>query len=126
VLQRSWPAFTFWRGATARMSFLHPVLGATGWIGLFGPVFCLGAALLFIRCALTRSIDRWFAIRYIWWSSSSSHLKKWHRQRHGAPGRPRFLNSRYLAPSQRRKASPQVVTAKRACGKPRTVQCCWV
>jgi hypothetical protein len=61
VLQWSWPAFTFWRGPLPGCH-LHPVLGATGWIGLFGPVFCLGAALLFIRCALTRSIDRWFAI----------------------------------------------------------------
>jgi hypothetical protein len=54
-------------GATARMSFLHPVFGATGWIGLFGPVFCLGAALLVIRCAMTRSIDHWFAIGYVCW-----------------------------------------------------------
>ena len=30
-------------GATARMPFLYPVFGATGWMGLFGPVFCLGA-----------------------------------------------------------------------------------
>ena len=51
-------------GATARMSFLHPVFGATGWIGLFGPVFCLGAALLLVRCSVTRSFDRWFAIGY--------------------------------------------------------------
>jgi hypothetical protein len=51
-------------GATSRMPFLHPVFGATGWIGLFGPVFCLGAALLLIRCALTHSFDRWFAIGY--------------------------------------------------------------
>ena len=54
-------------GATARMSFLHPVFGATGWIGLFGPVFCLGAALLLIRCTLTRSFDRWFAMGYTFW-----------------------------------------------------------
>jgi hypothetical protein len=54
-------------GATARMSFLHPVFGATGWIGLFGPVFCLGAALLLIRCAVTRRVDRWFAIGYTCW-----------------------------------------------------------
>ena len=51
-------------GATARMPFLQPVFGATGWIGLFGPVFCIGAVLLLIRCALTRSFDRWFATGY--------------------------------------------------------------
>jgi hypothetical protein len=54
-------------GATVRMPFLHPVFGATGWIGLFGPVFCLGAVLLLIRCAVTRSFDRWFAIGYAAW-----------------------------------------------------------
>jgi hypothetical protein len=54
-------------GATARMSFLHPVFGATGWVGLFGPVFCIGAVLLFIRCVLTRSFDRWFAAGYACW-----------------------------------------------------------
>lgn len=30
--------------------------GATGWIGLFGPVFCIGAVLLLIHCIATRSI----------------------------------------------------------------------
>src|SRR5262245_2075693 len=51
-------------GATARMPFLYPVFGATSWIGLFGPVFCLGAMLLLARWALTRSFDRWFALGY--------------------------------------------------------------
>ena len=51
-------------GATARMSFLHPLFGATGIIGLFGPVFCIGAVLLLIRCILTRGFDRWFAAEY--------------------------------------------------------------
>lgn len=54
-------------GATARMSFLSPLFGATGWIGLFGPVFCIGAALLLIRSILTRSFDRWFAAGYAFW-----------------------------------------------------------
>src|SRR5258707_122424 len=54
-------------GATARMPFLHPVFGATGWIGLFGPVFCLSAVLLLIRCALNRGLDHWFAIGYAAW-----------------------------------------------------------
>jgi hypothetical protein len=51
-------------GATARMPFLYPVFGSSSWIGLFGPVFCLGAMLLLIRWALTRSFDRWFAFGY--------------------------------------------------------------
>ena len=54
-------------GATVRMPFLQRVFGATGWVGLFGPVFCLGAALLLIRSALNRSLDRWFAIGYVAW-----------------------------------------------------------
>jgi hypothetical protein len=54
-------------GATARMPFLHPVFGATGWIGLFGPVFCIGAVLLLIRCILARSFDRWFSAGYAFW-----------------------------------------------------------
>jgi hypothetical protein len=54
-------------GATARMPFLYPTFGSTGWIGLFGPVFCLGAVLLLIRCILTRGLDRWFALGYAVW-----------------------------------------------------------
>ncbi len=51
-------------GATARMPFLHPIFGDTGWVALFGPVFCIGAILLLIRCIATRSLDRWFAAEY--------------------------------------------------------------
>ena len=51
-------------GATARMPFLYRVFGDTSWMGLFGPIFCLGAVLLLVRCALTRSFDRWFALGF--------------------------------------------------------------
>lgn len=54
-------------GATARMPFLYPVFGATGWRGLFGPVFSLGAVLLLIRCMITRSFDRSLALGYAFW-----------------------------------------------------------
>ena len=54
-------------GATARMQFLYPIFGSTGWIGLFGPVFCLGGVLLLTRCILTRRFDRWFALGYAVW-----------------------------------------------------------
>jgi hypothetical protein len=47
-------------GATARMPFLVPFFGDTGLLGLFGPVFCIGAALVIVRCAMTRAFDRWF------------------------------------------------------------------
>ncbi len=54
-------------GATARMPFLIPLFGATGWMGLFGPVFCIGALLLMIRSIVTRGFDRWFAAGYAFW-----------------------------------------------------------
>ena len=57
-------SLTLLAGATARMPFLSPVFGESGWVGLFGPVFCLGAALLLVRFAMTRSLDRWFAAGY--------------------------------------------------------------
>jgi len=52
-------------GATARIPFLYPVFGHSGWIGLFGPVFCLGALLLLIRLQMTRKFDPWFAGGYL-------------------------------------------------------------
>ena len=54
-------------GATARMSFLYPVFGHTGWVGLFGAVFLLGAILLLVRFAMTRSFEPWFAGGYAVW-----------------------------------------------------------
>jgi hypothetical protein len=51
-------------GATARMPFLDPVFGNTGWVGLFGPVFCLGALLLAVRMSMTHTFDRWYAAGY--------------------------------------------------------------
>ena len=44
-------------GATARLPFLYPVFGDTSWLGLFGPVFCIGALLLLVRSVLTRTLD---------------------------------------------------------------------
>jgi hypothetical protein len=52
-------------GATVRMDFLYPVFGATGWVGLYAPIFCLGAILLMMRLALTRTLDRTFAYGYV-------------------------------------------------------------
>ena len=54
-------------GATARIPFLHLAFGDIGWVGLFGPVFVLGALLLLIRGIQTRSFDRWFAAGYACW-----------------------------------------------------------
>ena len=54
-------------GATARIPMLYPVFGHSGWMGLFGPVFCLGALLLLIRMAMTRKFDPWFSGGYALW-----------------------------------------------------------
>ena len=58
---------TILAGATVRIPALYPLFGQTGWVGLFGAVFCLGALLLLIRTALTRTFDFWFAAGYAFW-----------------------------------------------------------
>jgi hypothetical protein len=55
---------TILAGATARIPALYNVFGNTGWIGLFGPVFSLGALLIVVRSALNRRFDRWFTAGY--------------------------------------------------------------
>lgn len=55
---------TILSGATARIPVLYIVFGETGWIGLFGAVFSLGALLILLRSALIRRFDRWFAAGY--------------------------------------------------------------
>ena len=51
-------------GATVRMPPLFPVFGESGWVGIFGPVFTLGAVLLLARCLLSRTFDWWLAAGY--------------------------------------------------------------
>ena len=51
-------------GATVRMPILFPVFGEGGWVGIFGPVFTLGAALILARPLLGGAFDRWFAAGY--------------------------------------------------------------
>ena len=51
-------------GATVRMPPLFPVFGEAGWVGIFGPIFTLGAVLLLARSLLARTFDRWFAAGY--------------------------------------------------------------
>jgi hypothetical protein len=72
-------------GATVRIPFLISIFGASGWVGLFGAVFCVGAVLLMIRCAMTRTVDRWFAGAYALWvaafiaSTSLAMTETWDR-----------------------------------------------
>ena len=49
-------------GATARIALLGSIYGYHHWMGLFGPVMSLGALLLVVRAAMTRSFDRQFGL----------------------------------------------------------------
>jgi hypothetical protein len=51
-------------GATVRMPVLFPIFGEAGWVGIFGPLFALGALFLLTRSLLVRAFDRWFAVGY--------------------------------------------------------------
>lgn len=51
-------------GATVRMPILFPIFGEGGWMGIFGPIFTLGAVFLLVRSLLSRAFDRWFAAGY--------------------------------------------------------------
>jgi hypothetical protein len=51
-------------GATVRMPVLFPVFGEAGWLGIFGPVFALGAVFLLVRSFLGGGTDRWLAAGY--------------------------------------------------------------
>ena len=78
-------SLTLIAGATARIPAFFSIFGKTGWVGLFGPVFCLGAILLAVRFATTRTFDRWFAGAYAFWvaayisSTSLSLTDAWSR-----------------------------------------------
>jgi hypothetical protein len=51
-------------GATVRMPVLFPVFGEAGWLGIFGPVFALGAVFVAVRSLLAGSTDRVLAAGY--------------------------------------------------------------
>jgi len=51
-------------GATARIPLVNSIFGLHEWVGLFGPVAALGGIFLLVRWAMTRSIDREFAVGY--------------------------------------------------------------
>ena len=52
-------------GATVRMPVLFPIFGDGGWLGIFGPIFTLGAIFLIACSLLRRGFDRWFAVGYV-------------------------------------------------------------
>jgi len=51
-------------GATARIPLVGSIFGYHLWMALFGPVVTLGALLLLVRLAMTRTLDREFAAGY--------------------------------------------------------------
>ncbi len=51
-------------GATGRIPLVNSIFGFHTWMALFGPVVALGAILLLVRVAMTRSVDREFATGY--------------------------------------------------------------
>jgi hypothetical protein len=51
-------------GATGRIPLFNSIFGLHGWMALFGPVVSLGALLLLVRLAMTRSVDREFSAGY--------------------------------------------------------------
>ena len=48
-------------GATFRLPILFPIFGTTGWEGMFGPIFLLGAVLVVARSVMLRKLDSWLA-----------------------------------------------------------------
>ncbi len=54
-------SFTLIPGALARNTLAASVFGQSHWMGLFAPTLLLAGLLLAIRCAMTRTFDRWFA-----------------------------------------------------------------
>jgi hypothetical protein len=51
-------------GATGRIPLISAIFGFHTWIALFGSVVSLGALLLLVRLAMTRTVDREFATGY--------------------------------------------------------------
>jgi hypothetical protein len=52
-------------GATVRMPVLLPIFGGSGWRGIFGPIFALGAIFLLVRSILRKTLDKPFAAGYV-------------------------------------------------------------
>ena len=51
--------------ATVRMPALARVFGDGGWVGIFGPIFALGALLVVVRSVLVGAVDRWLVAGYV-------------------------------------------------------------
>lgn len=51
-------------GATGRMQLMKTIFGNHHWMGIFGPVAAIGAILLLVRWAITRTFDREFAVAF--------------------------------------------------------------
>jgi hypothetical protein len=51
-------------GATVRMPVLFPLFGEAGWVGVFGPIFALGGALVLVRSLAVGTLERWLVGGY--------------------------------------------------------------
>lgn len=49
-------------GATGRIPLVASIFGNHHWMGIFGPIVALGAILLLVRWAMTRTLEREFAV----------------------------------------------------------------
>ncbi len=51
-------------GATGRIPLVNSIFGFHTWMGIFGPVAAVGAILLLLRWAMTRTVEREFVFGY--------------------------------------------------------------
>ena len=68
-------------GATGRIPLVNSIFGMHEWMALFGPVAALGLIFLLVRWALTRSLEREFAVGYavlVGATLAASHLSFTH------------------------------------------------
>lgn len=57
-------------GATSRIEPLLSLFGVTGWMGLFGATFSIGVALMLVRWAVTRRMDKSLAAGMAIWTAA--------------------------------------------------------
>lgn len=57
-------SLSIFSGATGRIPQVNAIFGVHEWMALFGPVAALGLIFLLVRWALTRNLERTFAVGY--------------------------------------------------------------
>jgi hypothetical protein len=59
------PSLIFMTAPTTRMPLINSIFGSHTWMAFWGPVLSLGALLLLMRLAMTRRVEREFAVGYV-------------------------------------------------------------